>query len=316
MPPLPAATRCFPGGARWRFPGAAPRVAAALVLLAAATAGCSKGGKREAGRAAPDSGAAFHGARGEPNVSALARRLVEAHGGLGAWMRAGTLRYTSKLVFSGQDKPWVSTETVEQTPVRRLYQDWTSHGGSLSWDGKDVWTVGWALPNPPRLMPFLTYYALITPWLVFDHGVTVESAGEATIPGGDGTRYPSFMVRIAADTTRPVAAGYYRILVDPGSGRMKAVAHTITYGPLLDRMGLPPTVTEIGPVTHVYDAYTTVGGLLLPTRYHTVGPDGAPAGEHEITGWKVGVPFDQSRMKRPPGAVIDSGPYARKPPAS
>lgn len=288
----------------------------ALLLLAVSVAGCSKGGKQEPRRTAADSAAAFHGETGEPAVTALARRLVEAHGGLRPWMRAGTLHYTEKLTFSGQDRPWVSTETIEQTPVRRLYQDWTSHDGSLVWDGREVWTVGWKLPNPPRLMPFLTYYALITPWLVFDHGVTVENAGEATIPGGDGTKYPSFMLRIPADTTRPVVASYYRILVDPGTGRMKAVAHTISYGPLLDRMGLPPATTEIGPVMHVYDAYTNVGGLLLPTRYHTVGPDGSPAGEHVITGWQVGAPFDESRMKKPARAVVDKSPYARRAPAS
>lgn len=302
---------------RPRFLGAALRPAPALLLAATlAVAGCSKSGKSESGRAAADSSAAFHGQRGEPNVTVLARRLIEAHGGIRPWMAARTLRYTAKLVFPGQDKPWVSVETVEQSPVRRLYQDWTSHGGSLVWDGTDVWTVGWRLPNPPRLMPFLTYYALVAPWLVFDHGVSVESAGETQIPGGDGTRYPSFVLRIPADTTRPVVAAYYRILVDPQTGRMKAMSHTITYGPFLDRSGIPPEVKEIGPVMHVYDAYTTVGGLLLPTRYHTVGPDGAPAGEHEITGWDVGVPFDEARMKRPPNAVIDRGLYTRKPAAS
>jgi hypothetical protein len=299
------------------FPGHGRRAASlALLALAVAVSGCSKGGKSEPERAAADSGGTFHGARGEPNVTALARRVIEAHGGIRPWMGVGTVSYTEKLVFSGQDKPWVSRETIEETPVRRLYQDWISHGGSLAWDGKEVWTVHWGLPNPPRLMPFLTYYALITPWLVFDHGVTVESAGEATIPGGDGTRYPSFMLRIPADTTRPAVAGYYRILVDPATGRMKAVAFTITYGPLMDRMGLPPRVAEIGPMMHVYDEYKTVGGLLLPTRYHTVGPDGSPAGDHTVTAWKLGAPFDESRMKKPANAVVDKDSYSRRNPSS
>lgn len=283
---------------------------------ALALAGCSKRGPSDRERAAADSARAFHGAQGEPAVTSLARRLVEAHGGIRPWMSVRTVRYTAKLVFEGQDKPWVSTETVEEGPVRRLYQDWSSHGGSLTWDGKEVWTVRWGLPNPPKLMPFLTYYALIAPWLVFSHGVTVESSGEAVIPGGDGTRYPSFTLRFPADTTRPAVGGYYLILVDPATGRMKALSETITYGPFLDRVGLPPPVREVGPITHVYDEYVTVGGLLLPKRYHTVGPDGKSQGEHEITGWKLGEPFDESRMKKPANAVVDTDSYSRKAPGA
>jgi hypothetical protein len=290
-----------------------PRTVAVILLaFAVALAGCSKRGPSDGGTAAADSGATFHGAKGEPSVTALARRVVEAHGGIRAWMGVGTMRYTEELVFDGQDKPWVSTETIEETPVRRLYQDWLSHGGSLVWDGKEVWTVDWNLPNPPKLMPFLNYYSLITPWLVFGPGVTVVSSGDAVIPGGDGTRYPSFTLRFPADTTRPPVAGYYKILVDPKTDRMKAMSYTVTYGPFLDRVGLAPQVKAMGPITHVYDEYTRVGELLLPARYHTVGPDGKLAGTHEITGWKLGAPFDESRMKKPPNAVVDTDPYSRK----
>lgn len=291
------------------------RAAAILLALAVAVAGCSKRGTSDSETAAADSGGAFHGAKGEPSVTALARRVVEAHGGIRDWMGVGTVRYTEKLAFAGQDKPWVSTETVEESPVRRLYQDWSSHGGSLVWDGKEVWTVNWGLPNPPKLMPFLNYYSLITPWLVFSPGVSVESSGDAVIPGGDGTPYPSFTLRFPPDTTRPPVAGYYKILVDPETDRMKAMSYTVTYGPFLDRVGLPPQVTAMGPITHVYDEYTQVGGLLLPARYHTVGPDGKPAGTHEVTGWELRVPFDESRMKKPPNAVADTDPYARRNPS-
>jgi hypothetical protein len=290
------------------------RVAAGILLACAVAVGCAKRGGSDQRAAAPDSGATFHGAKGEPSVTALARRLVEAHGGIRPWMAVRTLRYTEKLVFEGQDKPWVSIETVEETPVRRLYQDWPSHGGSLVWDGREVWTVRWGLPNPPKLMPFLNYYSLITPWLAFSHGVSVEPGGDAVIPGGDGTRYPSVTLRFPADTTRPPVAGYYRILVDPATGRMKAMSYTITYGPFLDRIDLPSRATSTGPITNVYDEYARVGGLLLPTRYHTVGPDGKPAGEHEVTGWAVDVPFDESRMKKPRNAVVDTDLPSRKHP--
>jgi hypothetical protein len=283
-----------------------------LFAFAVAAAGCAKRADTGGHGAGADSGASFHGGQGEPSVAALARRVVEAHGGIPHWMAVRTVRYTEKLTFAGQDKPWVSTETVEEGPLRRLYQDWKNHGGSLTWDGKEVWTVDWNLPNPPALMPYLNYYSLITPWLVFTPGVSVEDSGEATIPGGDGTRYPSFTLRFAIDTTLPPVASFYKILVDPKTGRMKATTYAISYGPFLDRLGLPPQATETEPITHVYDEFTRVGGLLLPSRYHTVASDGSPVGSHEVTGWELNVPFDESRMKKPPNAVVDTASFARK----
>jgi hypothetical protein len=298
-----------------RFPRRGHVVAALLLCGSIAVLGCSRKAETGRGAAAPDSAGTFHGAKGEPSVTVLARRLVEAHGGIGPWMAVRTIRYTVKQVAPGQEKPWVATETVEESPARRLYQDWTDHGGTLTWDGHEVWTVHWGLPNPPRLMPFLDYYSLVTPWLPFSRGVTVVGSGKMKIPGGDGTSYPSFTVRFPPDPERPPVCGYYRILVDPKTGVMKALSYTITYRPYLDELGIPRDRAELGPFTHVYDEYTRVDGLLLPSRYHTVGPDGKPAGEHWVTGYKVNAPFDESRMKKPAGAVVDAAPDAGKSPA-
>ncbi len=278
-----------------------------LFLSFAILAGCAR---RDGGQeGAPD---AFRQANATPEAVSLARRVIDAHGGIEAWRAAKTLRYTQTLLIPGGDKPWVATETVEETPVRRLYQDWSSHGGSLVWDGKEVWAVDWGLPNPPKLMPFLNYYSLITPWLALDEGVTIEASSQALIPGGDSTKYDTVTIRVPSDISGPPVAGYYRVLIDPTSNRMKAMSYSVTYGPILDAMGVPDGVTEMGPITHVYDEYTTVGGLLVPTRYHTVGPDGSLAGDHQVGGWGVGAAFDESRMVKPTNAVVDTSSFNRR----
>jgi hypothetical protein len=161
-------------------------------------------------------------------------------------------------------------------------------------------------------MPFLNYYSLVTPWLALDDQVTLEASGPAAIPGGDSTRFETLTITLPADTARPPVAGYYRLFLDPASGRMRAMAYTVTYGPLLDAMGLPEGVNGMGPITHVYDDYATVGGLLLPTRYHTVGIDGSRYGDHEVVGWETGVPFDESRMAKPANATVDDSPHTRR----
>jgi hypothetical protein len=274
--------------------------------------GCSPQSGRERDDGARTDADAFRRARATPEAVALARTVINAHGGVDAWRAAKTLRYTQSLFIPGDAKAWVATETVEQTPGRRLYQDWRSHGGSLTWDGVEVWTVNWALQNPPKLMPFLNYYSLVTPWLALDDQVTLEVSGHAPIPGGDSTQFATLTITIPLDTTRPPVAGYYRLFLDPTSGRMRAMAYTVTYGPLLDAMGLPENVNAMGPITHVYDDYATVGGLLVPTKYHTVGTDGARYGDHEVVGWEIGVAFDESRMAKPADAAVDDSPFTRR----
>lgn len=255
---------------------------------------------------------AFANAHATPAAIALARRVIDAHGGIEAWQRARTVRYTQSLSIPGETTPWIATETAETAPARRLYQDWTSPGGSLVWDGHDVWTRGWKLGNPPKLMPFLNLNSLITPWLALDEGAILETSDAmCEIPGEPNARYETVTVRAPADSTRPPVAGFYRIFLDPKDGHMKAMSYSVTYGPLLDAMGLPPEMEEMGPITHVYDSYARVGGLLVPTRYHTVGTDGMLYGEHDVRDWAVGVKFDETRMKRPADAVLDQSSHRR-----
>jgi len=250
-------------------------------------------------------------------AAALADRIAEAHGGMEAWNAAPSVRYEHTLHFPERAEgktpsPWISREVVEGAPARRVYQDWSSHGGTVVWDGSEVWSTDWNLGNPPKMMPYLVYYGLVAPWITHDPNVTLDPPGLEPIPGDSSRTYVTLTIRMPRDPSRPPTAGYLKIFADPETFEMKALSYNVTYGPMLDMMGLPPTMAEMGPITHIYDEYAEVGGLRVPVKYRTIGPDGSLAGTHDVTDWGFGQPFDEGRMRKPPGAVVDDGKDARR----
>ncbi len=63
----------------------------------------------------------------------------------------------------------------------------------------------------------------------------------------------------------------------------------------------------------VHDAFTTVDGLTLPARFHTMPLDGSTTyGYHTIFNYSFDEPFDTSRMTMPGDAVIDTSSHLRK----
>lgn len=248
-------------------------------------------------------------ARAEAHL--LAAKVVVAHGGASAWRAAPTISFEHELEFPGIDKPWVSRETVENSPTRRLYHDYPNQGGQLTWDGTDVWSVDWKLGNPPRIQPFLSLYSLITPFLTLDPLVALEATGTGRLPK-DETDYLTLTVRPVFDSKRPPTAGYYTMYIDPETFRMKGVAYNVVFGHMLDLMELPPEAVEMGPMTHVFDEMAMVDGIVVPVRYWTQGPGGGVAGTHVVRDWSFRKQFDESRMQRPANAVVDSSPHQRK----
>ncbi len=244
----------------------------------------------------------------------LAERIVNAHGGAERWGAISAMSYEHQLEFPGAERPWISRETIEQSPTRRLYHDYPSHGGSLTWDGNEVWTVDWSLDNPPRLMPFLSYYSLITPFLTLHEGVELEGPGLGKLPKDD-REYLTLTLRLPKDESRPPTAGYYTLFADKATYEVKGVAYNVVFGRLLDLMEMPADVEQMGPMTHVFTETATVDGILVPTAYWTQSPNGGVAGRHVARNWSFKAEFDESRMKKPDNAVVDYAPYSRVEPS-
>lgn len=239
----------------------------------------------------------------------LAIRLADAHGGLARFLAATTIRYQHELVIPGDPgPPWRSVEAVDLSSGH-VYQTWPNHGSTLGWDGRDTWTLDWKLDNPPKVMVYLNQVALLAPWQSATRDARLV-AGIASLPG-DPTLYQTLTVTFPDDPSRPPKAVYYKIFMDPASGRMRGLEYAVSFGRLLDLMGVDTGVNKVGPIIHLYDDWTTVEGLLLPTRYHTIGGDGVVYGRHEVGGWELDIPFDPAWRARPAGAVIDTSSHLR-----
>jgi hypothetical protein len=239
----------------------------------------------------------------------LAHKILAAHGGAKAWKSAPTISLEHELIFKGQSKPWLSKDVVDQT-TRRVYSEWPNHEARIVYDGKDVWSTNWTLPNPPKVMPYLTFNTITTPWLLVLPETRVVNSGREKLVG-DETEYLTVTLKLPQDPKRPPVASSYKMYADPQTFRLHAVAYKVNYGALLDKMNVPAGVEEIGPMIHIFDEWTEVSGLTLPSKYHTVGADGSLYGQHTVKKWAFDKKFDESQMTRPSDAVVDVSSHKR-----
>ena len=101
------------------------------------------------------------------------------------------------------------------------------------------------------------------------------------------------------------------LFIDPDTFVLQGYTYTIGYGPILDMMGIPEGQL-MGPMLRVNDRFTTVDGMLLPARFHTMAPDGsATYGYHVVTNYSFSEPFDEMRLKKPADAVVDDSSVER-----
>jgi len=233
----------------------------------------------------------------------VTKAMIEAHGGLDAWKAKPALSYKHTMVAPYEpNDPWVSVEVVDQA-TRREYQDWPLDEATIAFDGTEVWSVGWKRANPPKFMVNMAYYFINLPWLTQDDGVNIGELGEGTLPGEDKTYVTVMMTFDPGVGETP--EDYYKLFVDPDTGVLKGVEYIVTYGAMLDLMGLPAEQTYLGPLTKVFTSYEVVDGLKLPTSYRTFGPDGNVYGEHTVENLSFNRSFDTERLKMPEDAVVD-----------
>ena len=86
----------------------------------------------------------------------------------------------------------------------------------------------------------------------------------------------------------------------------------ISYGALLDASYLPPSVKSVGPFFHVNHEFETVDGLIVPVRYSVHGKDGSRTIVGNVSSWSWSEEFDQTRLEKPPEAVVDGSSPRRR----
>ena len=237
-------------------------------------------------------------------------KLIEAHGGWERWQAAPTVSFKHTMVAPYEpDDPWVSVEVTDNR-TRCEYQEWPLDGAKIVYDGKQVWSTDWKRANPPKFMVNLTYYFLNLPWLTQDDGVKLEAPGQGKLPN-DGKNYDTLRMTFAGGVGE-TPDDYYVIYIDPDTGMMRGVEYVVTYGALLDLMGLPADMTSFGPLYKVFEEYTDVGGLKVPAAYRTFSADGNVYGEHKVEDFSFSRSFEDKWLEKPEGAVVDNSSAKRK----
>ncbi|MGH7454436.1 MAG: DUF6503 family protein [bacterium] len=224
--------------------------------------------------------------------------MISAHGGLEKWRLAPTVSFEDHFLPAGAQKPSISQVTVEQGPWR-VYLDFPETNARIAWDGKQAWSVNWQAPYPPRFLVLLNYYFLNLPWLTMDPGVILSEPGKAKL-WDDPTEYITVKMTFEAGVG-DTPDDYYVLYIDPKSHRLKACEYIVTYASLL-----PPGVEATPPHILVYEAFATVDGLVVPTRYSIYEKNHSLYATCEIRSWSFKKPFDTARMTMPPDAVIDA----------
>ena len=229
-------------------------------------------------------------------------RMIAAHGGLDKWRSAPTVSFEDVLQ-PPKGPPLTSRVSVEQRS-RRAYLDFPGMGARMAWDGEKAWSENWQGPFPPRFFALLSYYFLNLPWLAADPGVNLGEPGTGSL-WNDPTEYITVKMTFepgVGDTPDD----YYILYIDPNSYRLRAAELRVTYADIL-----PPEVDAIEEIA-VYDRFTIVEGLVVPTKCSIYGKDRSPLASLEWRNWSLGRPFDESRMVMAAGAVVDaSSPITR-----
>lgn len=260
-----------------------PRFAAALVVLAAA---------------APH-------AAGQETTQDVVAAMIQAHGGMEAWESAPTVSFTDTWYAPSGESRGSTRVTVEQGR-RRAVLDAVEDSSRIVWDGEKAWSVNYAGGAPPRFMALLNYYFLNLPWLTRDPGVILGPPGRTTL-WDDPTEYTT--VRMTFEPgTGDTPDDYYLLYIDPETDRLAGCEYVVTYASLL-----PEGVTHTPPHVLLYDGFTEVDGLLVPTGFTIYLEDHTVYARCTVSDWSFSRPFDPSRMTMPENATVDTTSPTGKP---
>ena len=135
------------------------------------------------------------------------------------------------------------------------------------------------------------------PFVFADPGTHVRSVGRRAY---DGKTYDAIAVRYGRGTG-DTSEDDYVLYIDPVTTRLAACVYIVTYPTLL-----PEGITASAEHVLVYDEFTTVDGLLVPTKYTIYDEDRSVFATCTIRDWSFSAPFDEMRMVIVEGSVLDS----------
>lgn len=241
-------------------------------------------------------------------------RAINAHGGLKAWYEAPTSSFTWEYSNAGMNGRF-KTRAVVDNQTRRAYHEILEIGtpdepkpyeGRFAWDGEQAWIypADTSIINP-RFWALTGYYFQQIPFVLADPGLSYEVLPDEEL---DGKAYD--MVKVSFGNGVGDSPGdTYTLYVDKESDMVAAIRYTVTYGrqPPAPGDDEPP-----GETLMLYEDYTTVDGLTVPTHFYGSNfADGAVV-DFKNEAWATDIsysrPFDESKLEMPEGARIQPPP--------
>ncbi|MEO9967401.1 MAG: hypothetical protein ABJF11_16505 [Reichenbachiella sp.] len=241
-------------------------------------------------------------------------KMINAHGGMDKWKKSKTFSFQN-IMFSEslKNQPfWVSEVMVDQKD-RRVYQDWLSHGASMSYDGKEAWSENWKIGNAPKFEALFFYYFLNLPWLTQDNNVTL---GDAKRIKHEAFKQEIFVIDMGFSEKPAVGKtkdDTFKLYIDSESFLLVGYEYSIGYGYMLDLFGFPADKKLFGPMFRINDAFIEIDGLIYPSLMHTGNTEMTQIyGHHSIVNYALNKKFDNSRMKKTKTSILDNSSEKRK----
>jgi hypothetical protein len=233
-----------------------------------------------------------------PAVPAVLAPYLDAHGGLDAWRRFGT------LAFDLQRGDWTDHQLIDLNSRRVRI---TSEAYTIGFDGEDVWITpdreALNYGAPPRFYSGTYFYFFAIPFVFADPGTHVEKVEPRML---DGKAHDVLRVTYepgVGDSPEDEYLAYF----DPVTKRLRLVLYTVTYGRTVE----PDAPPRYGALR--YDEWQTARGLLVPKHATYFRWEGDHLGDRRSEVWYHNVRFDVAapppeRFARPEGAVVDAKP--------
>lgn len=237
-------------------------------------------------------------------------KMIEAHGGLSPWKSKPSISYRHTYVGPHDPSdPWTSDEIVEQGR-RRVVQNWPLDDAKIIYDGNGYYGVNWKRGNPPKFTAHLAMYFANIPWLTQDDGVKLGEIRRRRVLD-DSKEYITIKMTFVSSAGE-APKDYYDLFIDPDTYLLQGFEYIMTYGALLDLMELPAEMDFMGPFVKKIESYTTVEGLIVPSKMITLGSKGEDYGYHIYKNWSFSKAFNDELVKIPDNAIEDHSSSERK----
>jgi hypothetical protein len=240
-------------------------------------------------------------------------RAIEAHGGLEAWYRAPTSSYTWEYANKNAALRFKSFLVVDNR-TRRAYHDLLTTGtyddarpvdARFAWDGERAWIAPDSIEQPnPRFWVLSGFYFQQIPFVLADPGLTYEALPDDTLDGEPHDMVRAGFTSGVGDTPDDT----YTLYLDKETGQVDAIRYTVSYGRDVE------DPSELSETFFDYQAYVTVDGLTVPTRFEgytyseTAGIGDTLKSEAVADSISYRRPFDASKLEPPADARFVSLP--------